>query len=114
MMRVNAEWGELESRYDALLSANLNPEVPDNRHMMLIRCRAWLVYQGYSQNILSDCLEYFAFAHDSRCFWKFTIPCGQGHHTGLWVMAHMPEGRNRVELCFTREDDADEENLLPN
>lgn len=119
MMRVNARWAEIESRYDALLSANLNPEAPDNRQMMLIRCRAWLVYQGYAQYISPDCLEYFKVSHNSRCFWGFTIPCGQGHHIDLLIMAYMPEGMNQVCLSFKRldsseVDDPEQENLLGN
>lgn len=114
MMRVNAAWGKLESRYDALLAANLDPDVPVDRWMMLIRCRAWVVYQGYSQDVDSDCLEFFISGHGSQCFWKFVIPCGQGHHVGLWITAGMEQDQNRVDICFSRTDDADEKDLLAN
>ncbi|MBW2664246.1 MAG: glycogen debranching enzyme N-terminal domain-containing protein, partial [Deltaproteobacteria bacterium] len=49
MLRANVFWGNLGSRYDALLAANLNPEFPEDRRIMFTRCRAWVVFQGYSQ-----------------------------------------------------------------
>jgi predicted glycogen debranching enzyme len=101
MMRAHAAWGKIESKYDALLAANLHPQYPVNRTMMLIRCRAWLVYQGYSSDISIDCLDRVAF-DDGRYFWRFTTPCGQGQHVSLDIMAEMTEGLNQVRLTFTR------------
>ena len=40
-LRVAADWRRLDSRYDALLAANLNPDFPEDRRIMLTRCRAW-------------------------------------------------------------------------
>nr|MDA8403822.1 glycogen debranching enzyme N-terminal domain-containing protein [Desulfobacteraceae bacterium] len=103
MMRVNAWWGKIETKYDAMLGANLNPEYPDNRWMMLIRCRAWLVFQGYSQEISTDCLKRFWFDANSRCGWEFAVPCGQGQYVILMVTAVMIPGVNRIRLSFHRE-----------
>ncbi|MFC1857719.1 glycogen debranching protein, partial [Thermodesulfobacteriota bacterium] len=49
MLRVPVRWGELRSKYDALLAGNLHPGFPEDRRVMFTRCRAWLVFQGYSQ-----------------------------------------------------------------
>ena len=104
MMRANAQWGKLESRYDALLSANLNPDFPDNRWMMLIRCRAWIVFQGFSQEISIDCLMRFFIDYESGCRWEFAVPTGQGQHITLVIHAKMLPNKNQIRLCFTRQD----------
>ncbi len=119
MMRANARWGKLESRYDALLSANLNPNFPDNRWMMLIRCRAWIVFQGYSQEISADCLERF-FVEDETgdpeagCGWEFSIPAGQGQHVVLCVGSRMLQNKNEIRLSFWRRDASDNARVLAN
>ena len=60
MLKLPVAWAELSSRYDSLLAANMSREYPENRWIMLTRCRAWLVFQGYSQALNTDCLEAFA------------------------------------------------------
>jgi predicted glycogen debranching enzyme len=100
MMRAHAAWGKIESKYDALLAANLHPRYPVDRTMMLIRCRAWLVYQGYSSDISIDCLDHVAF-DNGQYFWRFTAPCGQGQHVALNIMAEMAQGFNQIRLTFT-------------
>ena len=67
-------WGKLASRYDALLAANLSPDHPEQRWVMFTRCRAWLVYQGYSQEININCLETFGLNEDLDGLWQFQIP----------------------------------------
>ena len=113
MMRANARWGELESRYDALLSANLNPDFPDNRWMMLIRCRAWIVFQGFSQEISTDCLTRFYVDHETGCRWEFTVPTGQGQHIILAITAAMLTDRNQIRLSFNRRAAKDKSGVLP-
>ncbi|MBT3194220.1 MAG: glycogen debranching protein, partial [Verrucomicrobia bacterium] len=54
MSQMRLEWGEIESQYDCLLGANLDAEVPVDRHIAFTRCRAWLVYRGYSQAVTTD------------------------------------------------------------
>ncbi|MEA3428709.1 MAG: glycogen debranching enzyme N-terminal domain-containing protein, partial [Thermodesulfobacteriota bacterium] len=74
MLRANVSWGKLCSRYDALLAANLNPEFPEDRRIMFTRCRAWVVFQGYSQEISIDCIDSFCFDYDSTGLWRYFIP----------------------------------------
>jgi predicted glycogen debranching enzyme len=103
MLRVPVAWGELTSRYDALLAANLSPDHPEDRWVMFTRCRAWLVYQGYSQDIALDSLQAFALSDDTRsAAWRYKIPSGQGQHVLLTLAAEMLPGRNAVRLTFTR------------
>ncbi|MRR10425.1 glycogen debranching protein, partial [bacterium] len=102
MLRVPVAWGSLTSRYDALLAANLSPDYPEDRWIMFTRCRAWLVYQGYSQDIALDSLQAFALEDGRSAVWRFKIPSGQGQHVLLTLTAEMLPGRNAVRLVFAR------------
>ncbi|MFZ1200595.1 MAG: amylo-alpha-1,6-glucosidase [Desulfobacterales bacterium] len=102
MLRAGVSWGQLRSRYDALLAANLNPEVPEDRCMVFSRCRAWVVYQGYSQEIGNDCLSAFRFNGDGKGNWRFQVPTGQGESIELGICAEMRPHKNAVRLTFHR------------
>ncbi|WP_054033387.1 amylo-alpha-1,6-glucosidase [Desulfatitalea tepidiphila] len=103
MMRVRADWRRLDSRYDALLAANLNPDFPEDRRILLARCRGWVVYQGYSQEIKPDCLEHFGFDYEGGAWWRYQIIAGQGEHIVLQVRARMlPDRANMVAMQFER------------
>lgn len=101
MMRAAVKWGELRSKYDALLAGNLNPEHPEDRRIMLTRCRVWLVFQSYSQDVTIDRLEKFAVNNSSAC-WHFRIPFGYGKMVFLEVEGSMLPGANAIRLVFRR------------
>jgi len=103
VMRAGVAWGTLSSRYDALLAANMNSEYPEDRWIMFTRCRAWLVFQGYSQDINIDCLDSFKFDYNSKGFWCFNIPCGQGEHVALIIKVEMLSGKNDLRMEFFRQ-----------
>jgi predicted glycogen debranching enzyme len=103
MIHTPVRWGVLTSRYDALLAANLNAEVPEDRWIMLTRLRAWVVFQGYSQEIRHDCLESFRYDLQRWAQWQFRIPTGQGQSIRLMVSMTMPEATNAVQIVFRRE-----------
>jgi starch synthase (maltosyl-transferring) len=103
LMRVHADWRHLISRYDALLAANLHPSYPEDRRVMFTRCRAWIVYQGYSQEIKLDGLEQFGFDYTAGAWWRYQMLTGQGEHIILQVRAAMAQDRpNCVALQFHR------------
>ncbi|MBF0234145.1 MAG: glycogen debranching enzyme N-terminal domain-containing protein, partial [Desulfamplus sp.] len=100
MLRAAAWWGRLESRYDALLAANLDKEFPENRWILLSRYRIWAIYQGYSRELTLDCLERFTFSHKSDGKWLFNVPTSEGSHfkieISLEIMLHMNCTRMKV------------------
>ncbi|MBN2332464.1 MAG: glycogen debranching enzyme N-terminal domain-containing protein [Deltaproteobacteria bacterium] len=102
MLRTNIFWDTLNSRYDALLAANLNREIPVDRQILFSRCRAWLVFQGYSQTINGDCLDSFSFDYRTGGRWHYTIPTGQGEHVAFAITFTMLPGRNAVRLQWAR------------
>jgi predicted glycogen debranching enzyme len=101
MLRAAVSWGELSSRYDALLAANLHHEFPVDRWVMFSRCRAWIVFQDYSQQINSDCQKTFTLC-DRQSLWQFQVPTGQGEHVVLTVSAAMVSGKNAMRISFHR------------
>jgi predicted glycogen debranching enzyme len=108
MLRAPVAWNSLASRYDALLAANFNPDVPEDRWILLTRCRAWLVYQGFSQDINLDCLQTFTLAGGKTAAWRYKIPSGQGQHVQLTVGMQMIPGRNALQIIFTRQRAGDD------
>jgi predicted glycogen debranching enzyme len=102
MLRSAVSWGTLTSRYDGLLAANMNPHYPEDRQVMFSRCRAWVVFQGYSQALNTDCLDMFRMHEDFGGLWQYHIPTGQGEHVLITVRVEMIEGKNAVRLGFFR------------
>ena len=102
MLRAPVIWGALQSRYDALLAANLHPDWPEDRNILLARCRAWVVYQGYSQALSFDCFRAFHVDTQDRGVWRFHVPTGQGEHVRLTVQMDMVEDENTIRLLFYR------------
>lgn len=112
MLRAHAHWGEVSSRYDALLAANLDPGIPGNRRIMFTRCRAWVVFQGYSQALTTACLTRFRVDDRSRGIWDFTVPTGQGEAVRLRVTIKMTKGENAIRIVFNRAASSGDENAL--
>ena len=112
MLRAPVSWGRLKSRYDALLAANLNPDAPDDRRVLLTRCRIWSVFQGTSQQIGDDCLDAFT-AAGSRSVWRFRLPTGQGQHIVVRLGLEMVAEKNAIRLLLFREPAGDDPHRLP-
>ncbi|MCG6894606.1 MAG: glycogen debranching enzyme N-terminal domain-containing protein [Desulfobacteraceae bacterium] len=112
MLRASSRWGCIDSRYDALLAANLHPAVPVDRWVLLSRCRGWLVYQGFSQELSVAVLDAFGVDEAGSAHWRFLLPCGQGAHVRLSIAAEMIKGRNAVRLAFHRHRSGGRTSLL--
>lgn len=102
MMRSHVAWGNLNSRYDAFLAANLNEHYPEDRRVLLTRCRAWTVFQGYSQEIGPETLERFSFDYSSMACWEHKIPTGHGEHIRLTLCLEIVPGKNLTRLKLHR------------
>lgn len=113
MLRALVSWSALSSRYDALLAANMDPEFPVDRWIMFTRCRAWLVFQDYSQEICDDCFVSFCSDSGSTGIWRFQVPTGQGQHIFLSIYAEMMPGENYLRMIFNREPAGGRNGRLP-
>ena len=104
MLRAAMKWGELPSRYDALLAANLNPEFPEDRHIMWRRCRIWVRFRGRSVPLSIDSTENFIVDEDGSGVWTFNIPIGNGIFVSLCVTCFMMNDRNVTGVNIYREN----------
>ncbi|OVE74021.1 hypothetical protein BVX94_01705 [bacterium B17] len=104
MTQARGIWGSIETQYDALLAANLAPDCPVDRTVMLTRCRAWLVCRGYSQEIDEDCLESIALNSDQCAEWRFDVPAGQGCTVPVNMTVSMLPGENAISMKIKRID----------
>ena len=103
MTQARSGWAEIQSKYDALLAGNLNHDFPVDRHVMLTRCRAWLVYRGFSQEINGDCMIDFSTDAEGNAVWNFEVASSMGKYVPLQATLHMIEGRNAILLTFHRQ-----------
>ncbi len=102
MLHIQACWGQLSSRYDALLAANISDQFPVDRWVMFTRCRIWVVFQDFSQALNTDCLQAFAVGDDGAGYWRYHVPTGQGEHVIITVGVKMTAAKNSVQLFFHR------------
>ncbi|TAL18462.1 glycogen debranching protein [bacterium] len=113
MAMARARWGHLESVYDAFLSANPSGTDPSDRWVFLRRCRAWLVYRGYSRELSAECMTGFAVDDNCHMAWFFEIPCGMGKYVRIEARLSILPSQNAVELKFLRPTGVIEEELPP-
>jgi predicted glycogen debranching enzyme len=95
-------WGKLNSRYDAILSANVDAELPVDRWIMFTRLRGWVVYQDYSQSLNGDCLEMFALDGSLQGEWTFHVPTGRGTHVVIKIKVLMDRDRDKIQMVLER------------
>lgn len=108
MSYVRAAWGNIRSQYDCILGLNPDPNVPADKWIFWTRCRAWLRYRGYSQEVSASCMTQFTADPAGRfATWSFHVPCGIGHWIPLEIRLDMAKGENRVRLTFTRQKNED-------
>ena len=99
---VRSKWGVLESKYDAFLHANLNKDIPKDRHIMFTRCRVWIIFNGFSTELNPDCQTHFGSIKNNHILWHFKVPIGQGLIIQVNISLVMHEKENAVKLLFER------------
>ncbi|NOX33780.1 MAG: transmembrane fusion protein [Deltaproteobacteria bacterium] len=114
MMRAAAFWGRIDSRYDALLAANMNNIMPEDRWMVLSRYRMWAVFQGYSRELALDCLERFTFSYDHGGKWLFHVPTSEGNYYALELYLAIDPEDNRVMMSVLRVNSPENNALFLN
>ena len=105
MSQVRAAWGEIRSQYDCLLAVNPDAHVPVDKMVFWTRCRAWLNYCGYSEEIGAACLTRFEADPAGRfAEWSFHVPCGMGRWVPLTFRLEVARGVNQARLIVTRHN----------
>ena len=112
IMHQQMELGRLDSRYDAVLLANLNPEYPENRHIMWRRIRVWIAYHARLQELKHENIDFFRMDRDGGGVWHYHVPVGSGLFVEFTMKMQIVPGRNAV-LLTVRRDPASEPKRLP-
>ena len=97
----------LQSKYDALVAANLDPVFPNDRHIMLTRLRGWTVYKGFSRAIIPEYQQQFFHQHNTTRYY-FEMPAGGGLYIPLWLTFRFDEARDRLDVIINRPRKAGE------
>ena len=106
----NAAWGTLQSKYNAMLAANINREYPCDRHVMFSCCRAWLIVDEYSQELDVATLEEYTIHPANRATMHFSVPDGHGGMQKLNIDFYMKPDADTVFFRFALPDDRKKRN----
>ncbi|MGO9587574.1 MAG: amylo-alpha-1,6-glucosidase [Limisphaerales bacterium] len=100
MARLCVDLGRVNSKYDCILGANLNPSVPVDRHIFVKRIRAWVNADGFLSPL--DFKNLASFAAGSPAVWQFVAHAGDGRTVEIELRAEMLEGKNTTVFHFAR------------
>jgi len=106
MARVCVDLGQVKSKYDCVLGANLHPTVPVDRHIFVKRVRVWANANRFISSL--DAANLQAFSPGPPARWEFAAICGDGRTTRIELTMDLLEGRNSVAMRFRVLDQAAE------
>ena len=102
MARICVDLGRVNSKYDCVLGANLDPNVPVDRHVFVKRIRAWVNADGFLSPL--DFKNLAAFDVGPPAVWQFVANAGDGRTVEIELRAEMLEGKNTTVFHFSRPD----------
>ena len=100
MARLCVDLGRVNSKYDCVLGANLNPSVPVDRHIFVKRIRAWVNADGFLSPLNFKNLA--SFKAGSTAVWQFITNAGDGRTVEIELRAEMLNGKNTTVFQFSR------------
>jgi starch synthase (maltosyl-transferring) len=100
MARICVDLGRVNSKYDCVLGANLDPNVPVDRHVFVKRIRAWVNADGFLSPL--DLKNLAAFDVGPPAAWQFVANAGDGRTVEIELRAEMIEGENTTVFQFIR------------
>jgi glycogen debranching enzyme len=100
MARLSVDLGRINSKYDCALGANLNPEVPVDRHIFVKRIRVWVNADGFLSAL--DFKNLASFKAGSPAVWDFLANAGDGRTVEIRLRAEMLPGKNTTVFHFSR------------
>lgn len=98
MARMCVDLGNVKSKYDCILAANLHPAVPVDRHVFVKRMRLWGNANGFITAL--DGLNLVDFMAGPPASWLFFAPAGDAQSARIRMTANMVEGRNATVFQF--------------
>jgi len=100
MARLCADLGRVNSKYDCVLGANLNPTVPVDRHVLVKRIRVWVNADGFISPLNFKNLA--SFHAGPPAVWNFVANAGDGRTVEIELRAEMLADENTVAFQFSR------------
>ena len=100
MARICVDLGRVISKYDCVLGANLDPNLPVDRHVFVKRIRAWVNADGFLSPL--DFKNLAAFDAGPPALWRFIASAGDGRTVEIELRAEMVEGENTTVFHFSR------------
>jgi predicted glycogen debranching enzyme len=106
MARICVDLGRVNSKYDCVLGANLNPDFPVDRHIFVKRLRVWVNADGFLSPL--DFKNLASFEIGPPAVWNFVASAGDGRTVEIELRAEMLEGENTIvfRLCRPTEKHA--------
>jgi starch synthase (maltosyl-transferring) len=102
MARLCLDFGNVRSKYDCLLGANLHDSIPVDRHVFVKRARVWVVADGFISPLDRQGLIGFEPGPPAR--WRFIANAGDGRTVEIQLEVDMLEGSNTTILRFSRPE----------
>ena len=103
MARICVDLGRVNSKYDCVLGANLNPDFPVDRHIFVKRLRVWVNADGFLSPL--DFKSLASFEVGPPAVWHFVASAGDGRTVEIELRAEMVEGKNTTVFQFSRPTD---------
>ena len=100
MARICVDLGRVNSKYDCVLGANLDPNVPVDRHVFVKRIRAWINADGFLSPL--DFKNLAALDVGPPALWRFIANAGDGRTVEIELRAEMLESKNTTVFQFSR------------
>ncbi|HSY10258.1 MAG TPA: amylo-alpha-1,6-glucosidase, partial [Candidatus Dormibacteraeota bacterium] len=100
MARICVDLGRVNSKYDCVLGANLDPGVPVDRHVFVKRIRAWINADGFLSPLNLENLA--SFDAGPPAAWDFVANAGDGRTVEIELRVEMPGGKNTTVFQFSR------------
>ncbi len=100
MARLCVDLGNITSKYDCALGANLNPDFPVDRHVFVKRLRVWVTADGFITALNLQNLA--SFQPGPPAVWNFVADAGDGRTVEIQLAAGMLENWNTTWFSFAR------------
>ncbi len=100
MARLCVDLGRVNSKYDCVLGANLNPNFPVDRHVFVKRIRVWVNADGFLSPL--DFKNLAAFDAGPPAVWQFIANAGDGRTVEIELCAKMLDEKNATVFQFSR------------
>ncbi|MGM0497252.1 MAG: amylo-alpha-1,6-glucosidase [Bacteroidota bacterium] len=103
---LRGAFSNIQSKYDGMISANMNEKFPEDRQIMLTRIRGWTMYKGFSRAITEEYQKSFEHYQNTTEYY-FEMPVGGGLHAPITMTFKFDESENLLTTQIKRLNKTD-------